>query len=446
MRETPETRYVSVGDADVAYRALGDRPIDLLYFFGLGSQIDLVWDLPYADRLQHQLSSIARLIHFDRRGTGASDGVPRAGMPTWEEWAEDLGAVLDAVGSERAAIFAEVDAGPIAMLFAAMQPKRVSALLLSNTMARYLRADDYPIGAAPEAVDVIVQMIGSMWGTDELGRLTNPWLASDPSSTRFAARLMRASATPRSAAAQYRYILTSVDVRQALGSIQAPTLIVHNVANQFVPVEHGRYLAEHIPKAKFVELPGPGVFVDPKHQDAVFAEIAELLTGERPAVEVDRILITVMFTDIVASTQQAAALGDRNWRGRLDAHDQVVRDELRRHRGREINTTGDGFVASFDGPARGIRCARAIVEAAREVGVDVRAGLHTGECEVRGDDIGGLAVHIASRVATLAEPREVLVSTTVKDLVAGSGIEFKDRGERELKGVPGTWHLYSVLG
>jgi class 3 adenylate cyclase len=258
--------------------------------------------------------------------------------------------------------------------------------------------------------------------------------------------MVRAATTPRSAAAQFHYILTSVDVRQALGSIQTPTLVIQNSANPFLPVEYGRYLAEHIRGAKFIEFPGSGVYVDPEYQDAVFVEIAQFLTGERPAVEVDRILTSVLFTDIVASTERAAALGDRRWRGLLDAHDRVVRDQLRRYRGREINTTGDGFVASFDGPARGIRCARAIVEAIRGVGVEVRAGLHTGECEVRGNDIGGLAVHVASRIAALAQPGQVLVSATVKDLVAGSGIEFSDRGGHNLKGVPGRWEVFEVNG
>jgi class 3 adenylate cyclase len=446
VSEVPDTRYVSVGDADVAYRVLGVGPPDLLYFFGLGSNIELIWDLPYADRLQHQLASFSRLIHFDRRGMGASDGMLRAALPKWEEWTEDVLAVLDGVGSEQAAIFAEVDAGPIAILFAAMHPERVSALILSNSGARFLAADDYPIGVAPDVADLIVETIASMWGTDELVRQTTPWAGDDPSLMRTLKTMLRAAATPHTAAAFFHYIITSLDVRQALASIQAPTLVIHNRDNPFIPVELGRYLADHIPAAKFIEFPGSGVYVDPECQDAVFAEIAEFLTGERPSVGVDRILTSLMFTDIVASTEQAAALGDRRWRGLLDAHDRVVRDQLRRYRGREINTTGDGFVASFDGPARGIRCAQAIVEAARVVGLEVRVGLHTGECEVRGGDLGGLAVHIAARVGATARSGEVLVSSTVKDLVAGSGIEFEDRGEHELKGVPGSWRLFALNG
>jgi class 3 adenylate cyclase len=442
--EVPETRYVAVGDADVAYRVLGEGPIDLLYFFGLGSHIELIWDLPYADRIQHQLASFSRLIHFDRRGTGASDGVPRGAQPTWEQWADDVGAVLDDAGSERTAIWAEVDAGPIAILFAATHPERVSALILSCSTARFLVADDYPIGMPPEVADAIVETIASMWGSDEFVRLTNPWLATDPSLIRAVKRMLRSAATPRTAAAQFRYIMTSVDVRAALESIQAPTLVIHTRDNSFVPMEHGRYLSEHIPTAKFIEFPGSGVYVDPEYQDAAFSEMAEFLTGERPVIEVDRVLTSIMFTDIVDSTERAVVLGDRQWRGLLDAHDRLVREELRRHRGREINTTGDGFVASFDGPARGIRCARTILAGARAVGIEVRAGLHTGECEVRGTDIGGLAVHVASRVAALAEPGQVLVTATVKDLVAGSGLYFADRGEHVLKGVPGAVRLFAV--
>jgi class 3 adenylate cyclase len=440
--EPPETRYVAVGDADVAYQVIGTGPLDLLYFYGLGSQIELRWDLPGFARFSAELSSFSRLIQLDRRGTGASDGVPRSAIPTWEEWTDDVLAVLDAVGSERAAIFAEVDAGPIAILFSAMQPERVRALVLSNTSSRYLVAEDYPIGASQETAEALIETLGSLWGTAELLRLTGGD-QGDPQVVRGAARMLRAAATPRSAAAQYRYILTSVDVRQALPLIQVPTLVLHNRDNPFVPVSHGRYLADHIPGAKFFELPGNRVNIN-ANADIALGEIAEFLTGERPAVEVDRNLTSVLFTDIVASTERAASLGDHKWRALLDTHDRLVRDHLRRFRGSEIKTTGDGFLASFDGPARGIRCARAIIDGARELGVDIRAGMHTGECEVRGSDLGGLAVHIAARVGALAGPREVLVSSTVKDLVVGSGIEFEDRGDYELKGVPGTWRLFAV--
>jgi class 3 adenylate cyclase len=439
-RVTPQTRYAAVGDADVAYQVAGNGPFDLVDVTGLGSHVELVWDVPQAADMFNQLSSFSRLIALDRRGTGASDGVPRSAVPTWEEWAEDVRVVMDSVGSERAAVLAEVDTGPIAILFAAMQPARVSALVLSNTWSRYLAADDYPIGASPETTEAAIDMLASMWGSDELARAANPYFSDDE--IHRVARMMRAAATPRTAAAQWRYLLTS-DVRQALPLIQAPTLVVHFAANPFVRVNHGRYLADHIPGAKFIELPGAGTSIWANPEVAV-PDVAEFLTGRRPPVHVDRILTTILFTDIVASTEAAAAIGDHRWRSILDSHDRLVREQLRHFRGREIKTTGDGFLASFDGPARGIRCARAIVEKVEPLGIQVRAGIHTGECEVRGDDLGGLAVHIAARVGALAGPGDVLVSGTVRDLVVGSEIRFADQGEHQLRGVPGTWKLFSV--
>ncbi len=370
----PETRYVSVGDADVAYQVLGEGPLDLLYFYGMGSHIEFAWESrAYAD-FYMRLASFSRLIMFDRRGTGSSDGISRSAIPTWEEWTEDIVAVLDAAGSRRAAILAATDSGPIAILLAAMHPELVSALVL----------------------------------------------------------------------AQFNYILRN-DVRQALPLIQAPTLVLHGKESALVPIAHGRYLAEHIDGATFVELPGGDSTTTPELY-VIADEVAEFLTGERPVVEVERILTTVVFTDIVGSTARAASLGDKRWRSLLDAHDRTVRDELRRFRGRVINTTGDGFVASFDGPARAIRCSQAISQAAGKLGIELRIGLHTGECEVRGDDLGGLAVHIAARVGALAGPGEIVVSGTLKDLVVGSGIEFVDRGDHELKGVPGSWKLFAVVG
>ena len=439
--EAPETRYVAVGDSDVAYQVVGNGPVDLLYCYGLGSHIELSWYSPTSAELLPRLASFSRLIFFDRRGTGASDGVSRNAIPTWEEWTEDIMAVLAATDSKRTAILAATDAGPIAILFAAMHPEMVSALVLLNTSSRYLEADDYPIGASPETVDAVVEMIATGWGTLDFTRMVIPSLSDDAEYLRLVSQLIRSSATPRTAAAQWDYIMRSVDVRHALPLIQAPTLVLHVSESPFIPVAHGRYLADHIDGATFIELPGADLGPDPS---SLVAEVAEFLTGERPLIEFERILTTVLFTDIVASTAHAASLGDQRWRSLLDAHDRTVRDQLRRFRGREINTTGDGFVASFDGPARAIRCAQAVVNATDKLGVELRVGLHTGECEVRGDDVGGLAVHIAARAGTLATPGEVLVSGTVRDLVVGSGIEFSERGEHELKGVPGTWKLFAV--
>jgi class 3 adenylate cyclase len=438
----PETRYVAVGDADVAYQVIGEGPLDLLYCYGMGSHIELAWESQAYAEFYNRLASFSRLIMLDRRGSGASDGFPRAAVPTWEEWTEDIVAVLGAAGSKRAAVLAMMDSGPIAILLAAMHPELVSALVLLNTTSRYMEADDYPIGAAPEAVDALVQVIAAGWGTNELTGVANPSMAHDQEWVRFTSKCIRSSATPRTAAAQYDYIMRS-DVRQALPLIQAPTFVLHAKENALFPLAHGRYLAEQIPGATFVELPGGDSTSTPELY-VVADEVAEFLTGERPAVEIERILTTVAFTDIVESTARAARMGDPRWHALLDIHDRTVRDHLRRFRGQEVKTTGDGFLASFDGPARAIRCARAVIESARELGIEVRVGLHTGECEIRDNDLGGLAVHIAARVGALAGPSEVLVSSTVKDLVAGSGIEFEDRAKHELKGVPGAWRLYAV--
>jgi class 3 adenylate cyclase len=442
--EAPETRYVAVGDTDVAYQVVGDGPLDLLYCYGLGSHIELSWDIPATAEFLTRLAAFSRLIFFDRRGTGASDALSRNAMPTWEEWTEDIVAVLDAVGSKRTAILASLDAGPIAILFTALHPEVVSALVLHNTSARYMEADDYPIGLSSDAIDGFIELIASGWRTPDFFCLANPSLADDPESLRALSKVARSSVTPRTAAAQYDYILRNQDVRSALPLIQVPTLVLNVTDSPFVPPALARYLADHINGATFTEIPGGNLVIDT--DNVVADEAAEFLTGDRPVVKVERILATVLFTDIVGSTAQAASLGDQRWRSLLDAHDKTVREQLKRFRGREINTTGDGFVASFDGPARAIGCALAITEGTGKLGVELRVGLHTGECEVRGDDLGGVAVHIAARVGALANAGEVLVSGTVKDLVFGSGIEFDDRGEHELKGVPGSWKLFAVQG
>jgi len=438
----PDTKYVAVGDADVAYQVLGEGPSDLLFFNGLGSHVEMAWVDPDIADFLRRLASLRRLIFLDRRGTGASDGVPRNAIPTWEEWTEDIESVLNAVGSEQTSILSTVDGGPITILYAAAHPERVDSLVLCNTTARYLVADDYPIGFTPEALDLVVEFVRTHWGTPEFLSLAGAG-AEDPVRREELARLFRASVTPRTAAAQYDYLLRNLDVRPVLPFIRAPTLVLSADNPSFLPIAHGRYVAEHIEGSKFVALPGDDMLIF-SQRDLIFNEVAEFLTGTRPATDIDRVLVTVLFTDIVGSTERAVSLGDQRWRSLLDRHDQIVREQLRIFRGREINTTGDGFVASFDGPARAIRCAQGIIEATGKLGVQVRAGLHTGECEVRGDDLGGLAVHIAARVGARAEPGEVLVSGMVKDLVVGSSIDFGDRGEHQLKGVPGSWKLFAV--
>jgi class 3 adenylate cyclase len=442
--DRPRTQYVGVGDGEVAYQTFGDGPLDLLYCYGLGNHVELVWDVLGLGPFFTRLASFARVIFFDRRGTGASDAVPAEGVPTWEQWTEDMSAVLRAAGSERAAIMATLETGPIALLYAAMHPEVVSALVLFNTTARYLVDDDYPIGASREDIEAVLGLIAESWGSLAFARLLNPSLVNDDDLLHRAALLMRASATPRSAAAQYRAMLETLDVRDVLPLVQAPTLVLHRSEAPFMDVDHGRYLAEHVAGASFVELPGGDLGLHPLVGDRLGDEVAEFLTGVRVDTTVERVLTTVLFSDIVGSTERAASLGDQQWTTLLDRHDAAIRDQLRIFRGREIKTTGDGFVACFDGPARAIRCAQRMLQATSDLGLRLRIGLHTGECEVRGDDLGGLAVHIAARVGALAAPDEVLISRTVRDLVVGSGIAFEDRGTRSLKGVPDEWQLFAV--
>lgn len=439
-----QTRYAEVGDADVAYQVVGEGSVDLLYFYGIGSHLELLRLTPGWNEFLDRLNTFARVILFDRRGTGASDGVPRTAIPSVEDWTEDILAVLDAVEAEQVAIIAAVDAGPIALQFAAMHPERVRSLVLLNTSARYLVDDDYPIGASCEDVDALVALVAATWGTPAFTSALNDGGTEDPGFLLEAARWSRFAATPRTAAAQLAYLLGQVDVRSALPLIQVPTLVLHVEKSPIVPVGHGRYLADNIEGARLTTLPGGSLSMTP-HLTQVIDELSEFLTGSRPEVETERVLTTVMFTDIVGSTAQAAEMGDERWSALLGSHDVAVREQLRRFRGEEINTTGDGFVAVFDGPARAIRCGEALIEATRRLGLDVRVGMHTGECERRGSDMSGLAVHLAARVGALAQASEILVSSTVRDLVVGSGITFESRGVRELKGIPGGWELLAVV-
>ncbi|HWC37903.1 MAG TPA: adenylate/guanylate cyclase domain-containing protein [Acidimicrobiales bacterium] len=440
--DLPETMYASVGDSQVAYQVLGDGPIDLLYFAGLGSHVELIWDYPPSASFFSRLASFTRLIIYDRRGSGASDPVPNSAISTWDGWADDALAVLDAAGSDQAAVFAEGDAGPTAVLVAAMHPERVRALILADASARYMVADDYPIGLSSELVDVFVNSIRHLWGTSASVRLVQP--DADAELLRWGAKLLRASATPGAAAAQYHHILTTTDVRRALPLVQAPTLVLCTRGHPFLSPEHGQFLANHIGGAKLVELPPAETYFSSAGYARVIGEVAAFLTGEHPEVDIDHILTTVLFTDIVESTRALVALGDQRWRALLDAHDRAIREQFRHFRGQEIKTTGDGFMACFDSPVRGIRCAQAVVDAARSLGLEVRSGLHTGECQLRDHDLSGLTVHVAARIGALAQAGEVLSSSMVKQLVAGTGIDFAERGERRLTGVPGTWQLYTA--
>jgi len=443
MTILPQTKYARTRDGDIAYQVVGAGPRDLVYAAGFASHVDLWWDFPPIARFLERLASFSRLILFDRRGFGLSDPITLDALPTWEAWADDLRVVLDAVGSERAAIFAERDAGMMGALFAATEPERTAALILGNAYAKRTVSADYPCGEPPEVAESFIQMVEQEWGTERFAAFMIPSLAKDEPFCRWAARFQRAAATPRAAAAYFRYLFTC-DSRSVLGAIHVPGLVLHRSHYPFVNINHGRYLAEHIPHAKFIEVPGGDAFLFMEGAEEVLGHIEEFLTGTRGSAEADYVLATVLFTDIVGSTERAAALGDRRWRDLLERHHGAVRKELHRFRGREVDTAGDGFFATFEGAARAIRCALAIREAVRPLGVEIRAGVHTGECELVGDKVSGIAVHIGARIVAKADPGEVLVSSTVKDLVVGSGIAFRDRGVHGLKGVPGEWRLFAV--
>ncbi|MFL5909488.1 MAG: adenylate/guanylate cyclase domain-containing protein [Gaiellaceae bacterium] len=427
----------------MAYQVFGEGDLDVVLVTGFVSHVELIWEHEPAARLLEGLASFARVITFDRRGSGLSDPVSQP--PTLEERMDDVRAVMDAAGSERAALVGLSEGVPMSILFAATYPHRVQALVCSGGMARSTAADDYPWAAPVEAlIESGIEMVAPYWGEGTMVEVVAPSRADDPATRSFFARMERATASPGTLASMVQMFL-DIDVREIVPSVHVPALVLHRRHDRLVNVRNGRWLAEHLPDARLVELPGDDHSMLYESPELAFAEMREFLTGTRSAPEPERVLATVLFTDIVDSTRTAAELGDQRWRGMLEGHQRAVRDELRRHDGREVKSTGDGFLATFDGPARAIRCARAIVGSTDPLGVRVRAGLHTGECEAMGDDIGGIAVHIAARVSALAGPGEVLVSRTVKDLVAGSGIEFSDRGEHTLKGVPDTWRLHAVV-
>jgi len=443
----PTTKFVKLGNDRVGYQVLGDGPIDLVFLTGMSSHIDLRWEEPLNEYFLHRLASFSRLILFDRRGTGVSDPVPSDHLPTWEQWADDMRLVLDAVGSERAAIMAWFDGGPMAMLFAATYPERTAALVLAHTAARYVRADDYPQGFVPEVAEQLLHMVEELWGTEGFVSIAAPSRSHDEGFRQRYGRYLRAAARPREAAAQLRNLLWA-DVRHALGLIHCPTLVLNRTGYRMVTTDHARYLAEHIPNARLVELPGMDGVLVTEHASEILDRIEEFLSRIPGGSVPDRVLATVLFTDIVNSTDLAASMGDRRWKAVLETHDEISRDHVARFQGRFIESTGDGMLATFDRPGRAIRAAAAIQESIRALGIDIRGGLHAGEIELRegGHRVGGIAVHIAARVTAIAEPGEILASSTVKDLVAGSAVEFSDRGVHDLKGVPGAWRLFAVEG
>ncbi len=437
----PETRYAKSGDLNIAYQVVGAGPFDLVYVPGWISNVELMWEEPPHARLLRRLASFSRLILFDKRGTGLSDAVPLDHLPTLEQRMDDVRAVMDAAGSERAAIFGSSEGGLMSVLFAATYPERTQALVALAIYAKRIWSEDYPWAPTPEIRAAEIESIERTWG----GQMDISDLApsADDAFKQRAIAYLRRSASPGAAVALLR-MNTQIDVRGVLPTIRVPTLILQRVGDRDVNVEEGRWIAAQIPGAKYVELQGDEHLIWAGDVDEIVDEVEEFLTGSRRAQETDRVLATVLFTDIVDSTRLATEVGDRRWRELVDEHHALVRRELERHRGREIDTAGDGFFASFDGPARGIRAACAIRESVESLGLVIRAGLHTGECELMQDKIGGIAVNTGARVASKAAAGEVLVSSTVRDLVAGSGIEFEDRGEHELKGV-GAWRLYSVV-
>ena len=435
-----DIRYARNGDVSIAYQVTGEGPLDLVFVSGFVSHQEVMWEEPSAARIADRIGSFARLIRYDKRDQGLSDRLGRP--PTLEESMDDLRAVMDAAGSERAALFGVSEGGPMCQLFAATFPERVTALALYGTYARMVDGDDYPIGVPDRVLAELGELWGKEWGRPIALKMFAPSLAGDARFRDYWARLLRSASSPKAAVALMA-LYRQIDTRPVLASISAPTLVMHRTRDRAAPVTWGRHLAEAIPGARFVELDGDDhlPMVNP---DEILDELEEFVTGTRLDREPDRVLATVMFTDIVSSTERAAQLGDRRWRDLIESHDALVHRQLERHRGRAVKTLGDGFLATFDGPARGIRCAQAIREGVRDLGVEIRAGLHTGELEVMGDDVGGMAVNIGARVGAKAEPGEVLVSSTVTDLVVGSGLEFRERGTHELKGVPGEWRLYAV--
>jgi class 3 adenylate cyclase len=440
---TPVTRYARSGGVNIAYQVVGSGPFDLLWVPGWVSNLELSWEIPEYARFLGRLASFARLIVFDKRGTGLSDAVSIENLPDLERRMDDVRAVLEAAGSTRAAVFGASEGGNLSVLFAATYPERVRALVLAASFAKRVWSPDYPWAPTPEAREEERAMLEREWsGQMDLDKLA-PSAAGDAALLRRIATFFRRSASPGAAVALNR-MNTEIDTRPVLPSITAPTLLLCRRDDREVSADESRWMAEQIPDARYVELPGADHLPWIGDADGLLDEVQGFLTGVRRGPDLDRRLATVLFTDVVGSTATAAALGDREWRRLLDQHHRLVRRELDRFGGREVDTAGDGFFATFDGPARAVRCACAVGEALTGLGLTTRAGVHTGEVEVADGSVRGIAVHIGARVAQEAAPGEVLVSSTVKDLVAGSGLRFRDRGATRLRGVPGEWRLYRV--
>ena len=439
-----DIRFARRGDVQVAYHVVGDGPMDIVYVQGAWSHLEVMWELPAYRRFCELLGEFARVVVFDKSGMGMSDRVP--GATSLDERMDDIRAVMDAAGIESASLMGASEGAPLSMLFAAAHPARTESLILMGAEVRERKDDDWPWGeATDDEFEASMSTMSERWGKP--GRFIEflaPSQKATPWMNDWSTRLQRNANTPGGAEAFMRMAF-EIDVRGIVPSIHVPTLVLHAEGDRICHVENGRYLARHIPDARYVELPGADhvPWFDP---DGAIGEIREFMTGHRVPMLPDRTLATILFTDIVRSTDRAAELGDNAWRELLEAHNALVRAELTRYRGVEVNTAGDGFLATFDGPARAIKCGREIGRQVRQLGLEVRAGVHTGEVERLGDDLAGIAIHIGARVAAMAGPGEVLVSGTVRDLVAGSGLEFTDRGSHQLRGVPGEWRVFSASG
>lgn len=437
----PKTYYAKCGDINIAYQVTGEGPIDVIYVPGWISNLDQAWQYPDYAHVFERLGSFARLIRFDKRGTGLSDRDIE--FPTLEQRIEDVTAVMDAVGSERAVLLGTSEGGNMSVLFAATYPERTAGLILYGCFAKGVWAPDYPWAAKREALNEELAVIARDWGGPYDFQNGAPSLVGDEAAAEWFAAYLRASAGPKAAISIWNWN-ADIDVRTILPTIQVPTLVLHRTGDRWQPVEEGRYLAENIQAAKYIELPGDDHLIFAGDSSQLLDEIEEFVTGVRPRPQFDRVLLTVMFTDIVGSTSMASEIGDARWKEVLQRHDSICRQELKRHGGTEINTTGDGFLVTFEGPTSAVLCAAAIRQRLSETGIKIRAGLHTGECERRGDDVSGIAVHLTSRLMQHAADGGVVASRTVKDLVVGSGIKFEDRGEVALRDIPGTWQIFTV--
>ncbi|MEX0754882.1 MAG: adenylate/guanylate cyclase domain-containing protein [Actinomycetota bacterium] len=439
-----DTGYARLGSDRIAYEVFGSGSVDLVVTAGSFSAFDSDWDDPMAEMFLRRLASFVRVIRFDRRGTGASDPLPLDALPPWESFIEELDCVMEDVGSQRAAIMAIYDAGPMAMLFASTKPECTTALVLVNTGAKYIADEDYPMGVPSEVAEELNRTMADRWGGEEHVVLQVPSRADDPAFRAWYARKTRSISGPAAAAAYFKAMFKA-DARAILPAIHTPTLVLHRSSYRFMPVEHGRYLADHIEGATLAELPGSDGPLFWERPDDALDAIERFLTGVTPPASTDRVLSTVLYTDIVDSTERLEQMGDTRWRSVLDMHDDIAGRLVAANGGHLVKTTGDGVLATFDGPGRGIRFATSFRERLQPLGLTIRTGIHTGEVELRGNDVGGMAVHLAARIMADAADGEVLVSRTVKDLVVGSDLSFEDRGMHQLKGIDGEWQLLSVL-